>query len=66
VCPPRFGREALGDCMPELEQLARDGLIRLTGGHVHIPPESRPFTRVVAAAFDAYLEPATGRHSAAV
>jgi oxygen-independent coproporphyrinogen-3 oxidase len=61
-----FGPDALDDCRPELEQLARDGLIRITGGHVHIPPAGRPFTRVVAAAFDAYLEPATGRHSAAV
>jgi oxygen-independent coproporphyrinogen-3 oxidase len=61
-----LGRETLGDCMPELEQLARDGLIRLTGSHVRIPPASRSFTRVVAAAFDAYLEPAAGRHSAAV
>jgi oxygen-independent coproporphyrinogen-3 oxidase len=52
--------------MPELEQLARDGLVRLTDSHVHIPPASRSFTRVVAAAFDAYLEPAAGRHSAAV
>jgi oxygen-independent coproporphyrinogen III oxidase len=58
--------DALDDCRPALEQLRRDGLIRVSGGHVHIPPAARPFTRVVAAAFDAYLEPATGRHSAAV
>ncbi len=60
------GRQDLADCHEELERLARDGLIRFTGSHVSIPPESRPFTRVVAAAFDAYLAPATGRHSAAV
>jgi coproporphyrinogen III oxidase-like Fe-S oxidoreductase len=47
-------------------RLARDGLIRFTGNRVIIPPESRPFTRVVAAVFDAYLEPVAGRHSAAV
>lgn len=61
-----LGPEALDDCRPALDQLARDGLISITGGHVHIPPETRSFTRVVAAAFDAYLEPATARHSAAV
>jgi oxygen-independent coproporphyrinogen III oxidase len=61
-----LGREALGDCNPALEEMARDGLISLAGGHVHIPPAARPFTRVVAAAFDAYLEPAIDRHSAAV
>lgn len=61
-----LGRESLDDCGQALGQLAQDGLIRFAGGHVHIPPESRPFTRVVAAAFDAYLEPATGRHSVAV
>jgi oxygen-independent coproporphyrinogen III oxidase len=60
------GRRELAGCHEDLEQLARDGLIRFSGSHVSIPPESRPFTRVVAAAFDAFLEPAAGRHSAAV
>jgi oxygen-independent coproporphyrinogen III oxidase len=60
------GRESLDDCHAALEQLSRDDLIRYTGSHIHIPPASRPFTRVVAAAFDAYLGSALGRHSVAV
>jgi oxygen-independent coproporphyrinogen-3 oxidase len=61
----RAGRRDLVGCRDDLEQLARDGLTRFTGSHVSIPPESRPFPRLVAAAFDACLEPAAGRHSAA-
>jgi oxygen-independent coproporphyrinogen III oxidase len=60
------GREALQGCQETLEQLARDGLIHFTGSHIHIPPASRHLARVVAAAFDAYLEPATARHSTPV
>jgi oxygen-independent coproporphyrinogen-3 oxidase len=60
------GRESLAGCHGALEQLSRDGLIGFAGSRIHIPPASRPFARVVAAAFDAYLEPATTRHSAAV
>jgi oxygen-independent coproporphyrinogen III oxidase len=58
--------EALTGCHEALEQLARDGVIGITGSRIQIPPASRPLTRVVAAAFDAYLGAATARHSTAV
>ncbi len=60
------GRNSLDDCSPALEHLSRDGLICFTGSRVQIPPARRALTRIVAAAFDAYLEPGAGRHSAAV
>lgn len=52
-------RRTLGD-------LARAGLVDVAGTVVRVRPEARSLTRVVAAAFDAYLGGGRGRHSAAV
>lgn len=49
-----------------LEPLQADGLVRVEGSRITIPPRARPFLRLVAAAFDAYLKPAPARYSKAI
>jgi oxygen-independent coproporphyrinogen-3 oxidase len=53
-----------------LDELAEDGLVLVEGDVVTVPPAGKPYVRLVAAAFDAYLADArntTGaRHSMAV
>ena len=49
-----------------LSPLAAEGLVRLEGGRISVTEKGRPFVRLVAAAFDAYLAKARGRHSVAV
>lgn len=49
-----------------LEPLVADGVVRVDGRRIAITPEGRPFVRLVAAAFDAYLTSAQARHSIAV
>ncbi|WP_233553223.1 oxygen-independent coproporphyrinogen III oxidase [Teichococcus wenyumeiae] len=56
----------LVDAMARLGPLERDGLVRLDGAHLLVPPARRRFVRQVAACFDAYWRPAAQRHSAAV
>lgn len=51
---------------PELEDLAADGVLTLTGARLALTDAGRPLARVVAAAFDAYLPRAAARHSVAV
>jgi oxygen-independent coproporphyrinogen-3 oxidase len=57
---------ALMDAAPALQAMARDGLVDWDGCHVTVRAEGRPFVRNVAAAFDTWLRPGAGRHSAAV
>ncbi len=64
----RHGFEA-GDFSAEMEKLAplvADGVATIAGGRIAITEEGRPFVRLVAAAFDAYLGAGQGRHSKAV
>jgi oxygen-independent coproporphyrinogen III oxidase len=49
-----------------LSPLAAEGLVRLEGGRISVTEEGRPFARLVAAPFDAYLANARARHSVAV
>jgi oxygen-independent coproporphyrinogen-3 oxidase len=49
-----------------LQALAGDGLVRLEGPVVSVPPEARLLVRSVAAAFDAHLGTGGGVHSRAV
>jgi oxygen-independent coproporphyrinogen-3 oxidase len=54
---------------PELERLralADDGLVTLDGAHVSVTEDGRPFVRIAASAFDAYLAASQKRHSVAV
>ncbi len=58
--------EALDAALPELESLAEDGLLTLEGRHLRLTEQGRPFMRLAAAAFDAYLASSHARHSVAV
>jgi oxygen-independent coproporphyrinogen-3 oxidase len=49
-----------------LQPLVADGLARIEDGVVTIPESARNLVRRVASAFDAYLDPAAGRHAVAV
>jgi oxygen-independent coproporphyrinogen-3 oxidase len=49
-----------------LAPLAAEGLVHIVGGRVRVTEEGRPFVRLVAAAFDAYLRHDANRHSVAV
>lgn len=58
--------EALDDAIAPLEDLERDGVLRLDGRRVALTEAGKPFMRLAAAAFDSYLRNGSGRHSAAV
>ncbi|MBD8893934.1 oxygen-independent coproporphyrinogen III oxidase [Roseibium litorale] len=67
----RFGQpvERLADSVLTLSELISEGMAELDGWTVRIPDKGRPFVRLAAAAFDAYLAPAHAeekRHSMAV
>jgi len=49
-----------------LEPLAADGICVVDGGTVRVAETHRPFARLVASAFDAYLKPNKKRHARAV
>ncbi len=55
--------DALDDAHPALAELAAIGLIAWDGRTLAVPAAARPFLRVVAAAFDRYLDPAPARHA---
>ncbi len=52
--------------MEKLSPLAEDGIISQQGNTIHVTETGRPFVRLVAGAFDTYLESGKGRHSRAV
>lgn len=63
-----FGQQA-SRIIAEADSLVasdRDGLFARDGGTYHVTETGRPFVRVVAAHFDAYLHKGVARHSAAV
>jgi oxygen-independent coproporphyrinogen-3 oxidase len=60
------GYQALPDALAALQPLERDGLVATAGARVTVTAAGRPFVRLVAAAFDAYLGHGTARHSRAV
>jgi oxygen-independent coproporphyrinogen-3 oxidase len=49
-----------------LASLQREGLVHHDGNSIIVPEAARPFVRLVAAAFDAYLPSNNAQHSAAV
>lgn len=55
-----------GSSLAGLSGLAADGLVVVDGPRVALTPRGRPLARVVAAAFDSYLERGAARHSQAV
>jgi oxygen-independent coproporphyrinogen-3 oxidase len=54
------------DAFDRLAPLAADGIVAVDGSHVTVTDPGRPFVRLVAAAFDAYLQHGEKRHSRAV
>jgi len=59
--PARFAAE-----IKALHPLCEQGLLHIDGGRVVVAPHGRPYVRIVAAAFDAYLAASEKRHSVAV
>ena len=64
----RFGAKPgwWADAAARLEDLAADGLVKMTGTGIALTDRGAPLARVVAAAFDSYLPTGTARHSAAL
>ncbi len=52
--------------LDRLREMAADGLITLNGSKLHTTEDGLPFVRVVAAAFDQYLQQNKARHAIAV
>jgi oxygen-independent coproporphyrinogen-3 oxidase len=61
-----LGLDRVADSLQSVYELAADGLVDIAGSQITMTEDGRPFVRVVAAAFDAYLPKATARHSVAV
>lgn len=57
----RFTRE-----LEALAPLADEGLVRIEGARVMVSERGRPYVRIAAAAFDAYLAASQKKHSVAV
>lgn len=57
---------ALAADLERLGPLVAAGLVEREGARLSIPEAARPFARIVAANFDAYLKEASSRHAAAV
>ncbi|SNY91932.1 coproporphyrinogen III oxidase, anaerobic [Cohaesibacter sp. ES.047] len=53
-------------CYPALEELQADGVCARDGNRLSVTHAGRPLVRLVASAFDAYLQTGKGRHSVAV
>ena len=49
-----------------VDALSESGIVRRHGRHIAMTEKGRPFVRLVAAAFDAYLAKNQKRHSVAV
>jgi oxygen-independent coproporphyrinogen-3 oxidase len=49
-----------------IDRFAAEGLCVRHGTHIEIPPYARSFARIVASAFDAYLDGGEAKHSVAV
>ncbi len=67
VCATR-GENAgrFADALERLRPLASDGIARIEGARIEVTEAGRPFLRLVAAAFDAYLDRGATRHARAV
>ncbi|MGJ0394872.1 MAG: oxygen-independent coproporphyrinogen III oxidase [Methylocystis sp.] len=61
-----FARDAFDAAQASLDALAKDGVVTMQGRRVVVTQRGQPFVRLVAAAFDAYLQTSQARHSSAV
>jgi oxygen-independent coproporphyrinogen-3 oxidase len=57
---------ALAQELVGLQPDGASGIVRRRGRHILVTEKGRPFVRLVAAAFDAYLPQIQRRHSVAV
>jgi oxygen-independent coproporphyrinogen-3 oxidase len=57
---------AFADELAALKPLADEGLLTIAGARVTVTERGRPYVRIAAAAFDAYLKTGQKRHSVAV
>ncbi|MCO5090008.1 oxygen-independent coproporphyrinogen III oxidase [Bosea sp. (in: a-proteobacteria)] len=62
----RADRRILDASLRQLDQLAREGVVRFEGGRVFLPDEARLMVRKVASAFDAHLDEPQRQYSRAV
>ena len=60
------GAAAFAAELAALKPLAEDGLLSIAGARVVVTERGRPYVRIAAAAFDAYLKSGQKRHSVAV
>jgi oxygen-independent coproporphyrinogen-3 oxidase len=60
------GLERFAAEVAALHALAEEGLVTIAGAHVAVTAQGRPFVRIAAAVFDAYLGAGAKRHSVAV
>ena len=61
-----FPADWLDPALGTLKPLIDDGLATIESGVITVPEDARNLVRRVASAFDAYLDPAAGRHAVAV
>ena len=61
-----FPTDWLDRALGTLKPLIDDGLATIESGVITVPEDARNLVRRVASAFDAYLDPAAGRHAVAV
>ncbi|MBP0652022.1 hypothetical protein J8J40_33675, partial [Mycobacterium tuberculosis] len=67
VCAAHGARlETFDEELVALADLRRDGLVTVDGAVIRVTEPGRPFVRVAAAVFDAYLARGSARHSVAV
>jgi oxygen-independent coproporphyrinogen-3 oxidase len=52
--------------LTSLRPLQDNGSLHIEGHHIRITEKGRPFARIVASAFDAYLASSQARHSPAI
>jgi oxygen-independent coproporphyrinogen-3 oxidase len=58
--------EAFDQAFDSLAPLAAEEIVKIDGRHIAVTHAGRPFVRLAAAAFDAYLAHGKARHSVAV
>lgn len=61
-----YARDVFDAAQASLDTLATDGVINIEGRRLDVTERGKPFVRLVAAAFDAYLQAVPARHSSAV
>lgn len=61
-----IGENEFEEALQSLRALAAEGMVTIEGHRVAVTEAGRPFVRLAAAAFDAYLQRGKARHSVAV